>query len=65
VPTAGFAYGYIAFMPKKDPAALGVTLASEFAFMFWLIVKGAASHDAAPAPVLTWKCVVPSPEPHR
>ena len=52
---SGFVLPVLGIVP---PAALGgvlmtVTLASEFAFMFWLIVKGAGSKYAEPATALT------------
>lgn len=42
LPTAGFAYGYVAFMPKNDPAALIAALESGREALNWTIVLGAA-----------------------
>jgi hypothetical protein len=42
LPTAGFAYGYVAFMPKGDPAVLVAALESGRAVLNWTIVLGAA-----------------------
>ena len=42
LPTAGFAYGYIAFMPQDDPAALLTALEAGREVLGWTIVLGAA-----------------------
>lgn len=42
LPTAGFAYGYVAFMPQDDPAALLSALEAGRAALRWTIVLGAA-----------------------
>ncbi len=42
VPTAGFAYGYVAFMPKDDPAALLVALEAGRQVLGWTVLLGAA-----------------------
>lgn len=42
LPTAGFAYGYVAFMPKDDPAALINALHAGRAALGWSVVLGAA-----------------------
>ena len=42
LPTAGFAYGYIAFMPKDDPAALLVALEAGRHVLGWTVLLGAA-----------------------
>ena len=52
---SGFVLPLFAVVP---PAAVGavtmaVTVGSEFAFMFWLMVKGAPSQDVAVTPALT------------
>lgn len=42
LPTAGFAYGYVAFMPQDDPAALLNALQAGREVIGWTIVLGAA-----------------------
>lgn len=42
LPTAGFAYGYVAFMPKDDPAALLVALEGGRQALGWTVLLGAA-----------------------
>ena len=42
LPTAGFAYGYVAFMPKDDPAALLVALEAGRQALGWTVLLGAA-----------------------
>jgi len=42
VPTVGFAYGYVAFMPKDDPAALLVALEAGRQALGWTLLLGAA-----------------------
>ena len=42
LPTAGFAYGYVAFMPKDDPAALLVALEAGRPALGWTVLLGAA-----------------------
>ena len=42
LPTAGFAYGYVAFMPKSDPAALVVSLDAGRQALNWTVLLGAA-----------------------
>ena len=42
LPTAGFAYGYVAFMPKDDPAALLAALEGGRQVLGWTVVLGAA-----------------------
>jgi hypothetical protein len=42
LPTAGFAYGYIAFMPKDDPAALLASLEAGRQVLGWTVLLGAA-----------------------
>ena len=42
LPTAGFAYGYVAFMPKGDPAALLTALEAGRQALGWSVVLGAA-----------------------
>ena len=42
LPTAGFAYGYVAFMPKDDPAALLTALEAGRQALGWTVVLGAA-----------------------
>jgi hypothetical protein len=41
LPTAGFAYGYVAFMPKNDPAALVAALESGREALNWTVLLGA------------------------
>ena len=41
LPTAGFAYGYLAFMPKDDPAALLTALEAGRQVLGWTLVLGA------------------------
>jgi hypothetical protein len=41
LPTAGFAYGYVAFMPKNDPAALLVALEAGRQALAWTVLLGA------------------------
>jgi len=41
LPTAGFAYGYVAFMPKNDPAALLTALEAGRHALGWTVVLGA------------------------
>jgi hypothetical protein len=41
LPTAGFAYGYVAFMPKDDPAALVVALEAGRTTLGWTMLLGA------------------------
>src|SRR5688572_32810824 len=41
LPTAGFAYGYVAFMPKDDPAALVAALDAGREALGWTVVLGA------------------------
>lgn len=40
LPTAGFAYGYVAFMPKGDPSALVGTLEAGREVLRWTILVG-------------------------
>jgi hypothetical protein len=42
LPTAGFAYGFVAFIPKNDPAALLAALESGRQLLGWTLVLGAA-----------------------
>ena len=42
LPTAGFAYGYVAFMPKDDPATLLTALEAGRQALGWTVVLGAA-----------------------
>lgn len=42
LPTAGFAYGYVAFMPNDDPDSLLAALESGRQVLSWTIVLGAA-----------------------
>ena len=42
VPTTGFAYGYVAFMPKDDPAALLAALEAGRPVLGWSVLLGAA-----------------------
>src|SRR6187402_1606773 len=42
LPTAGFAYGYIAFMPKDDPVALVAALQAGRQALGWTVLLGAA-----------------------
>ena len=42
LPTAGFAYGYVAFMPKDDPMALLTALEAGRQALGWTVVLGAA-----------------------
>ena len=42
MPTAGFAYGYVAFMPQKDPIALVAALQSGRHVLPWTVLLGAA-----------------------
>src|SRR5262245_60609369 len=42
LPTAGFAYGYVAFMPKNDPIALVAALQSGRQVLAWTVLLGAA-----------------------
>ena len=42
LPTAGFAYGFVAFMPKEDPAALVTALEAGRQALGWTILLGAA-----------------------
>ena len=42
LPTAGFAYGYVAFMPKDDPAALLVALEAGRQALGWTVLLGEA-----------------------
>jgi hypothetical protein len=42
LPTAGFAYGYVAFMPKDDPAALLAALEAGRQTLGWTLLLGAA-----------------------
>jgi hypothetical protein len=42
LPTAGFAYGFVAFMPKDDPAALVTALEAGRQALGWTILLGAA-----------------------
>ena len=42
LPTAGFAYGYVAFMPKDDTAALLAALEAGRQVLGWTVVLGAA-----------------------
>jgi len=42
LPTAGFGYGYVAFMPKDDPAALLAALESGRQVLGWTVLLGAA-----------------------
>jgi hypothetical protein len=48
---SGFALPVLGIVPPPlvSGALMAVTLASEFAFMFWLIIKGAESKEVAPA----------------
>lgn len=41
LPTAGFAYGYVAFMPQDDPAALLAALQAGRQVLGWTILIGA------------------------
>jgi len=41
LPTAGFAYGFVAFMPKDDPAALLAALEAGRQTLSWTVVLGA------------------------
>src|SRR6478609_9429934 len=41
LPTAGFAYGYLAFMPKDDPATLVAALAAARGMLGWTVLLGA------------------------
>jgi len=41
VPTFGFAYGYVAFMPKGDPAALVLALDAGRQALGWTVLVGA------------------------
>jgi hypothetical protein len=41
LPTAGFAYGYVAFMPKNDPAALLAALEAARPTLGWTVLLGA------------------------
>src|SRR3954467_6547337 len=41
LPTAGFSYGYVAFMPKNDPAALLVALEAGRHALAWSLLLGA------------------------
>lgn len=41
VPTVGFAYGYVAFMPKNDPATLLVALQGGRQALGWTLLLGA------------------------
>src|SRR6188768_3999539 len=52
---SGFVLPVLGIVPPAalSGALMAVTLASEFAFMFWLLVKGAPSQAAAPTPALT------------
>jgi len=40
LPTAGFAYGYVAYLPKSDPAALVTTLQAGLGTLRWTILVG-------------------------
>lgn len=42
LPTAGFAYGYVAFMPQDDPSALVAALQSGRQVLPWTVLLGAA-----------------------
>src|SRR3954467_12660977 len=42
LPTAGFAYGYLAFMPQDDPAALVAALQAGRQTLAWSVLLGAA-----------------------
>jgi hypothetical protein len=42
VPTTGFAYGYVAFMPKDDPAALLCRHSRRPPALGWTVLLGAA-----------------------
>lgn len=42
LPTVGFAYGYVAFMPQDDPAALLTALEAGRQVLGWTILLGAA-----------------------
>jgi len=44
LPTAGFAYGYVAFMPKDDPAALLAALATARQTLGWTVLLGAVGY---------------------
>jgi len=44
LPTAGFAYGYLAFMPKDDPAALLTALADARQTLGWTVLLGAVGY---------------------
>lgn len=44
LPTAGFAYGYLAFMPKDDPAALLTALADARPMLGWTVLLGAVGY---------------------
>jgi hypothetical protein len=46
LPTAGFAYGYVAFMPKDDPAALLAALEAGRQVLGWTVVLGSAGFIA-------------------
>jgi len=41
LPTAGFAYGFVAFMPKDDPAVLLAALESGRQILGWTVILGA------------------------
>src|SRR5262245_15067859 len=41
LPTAGFAYGFVAFMPKEDPAALLAALQAGRQTLGWTVLLGA------------------------
>jgi hypothetical protein len=41
LPTAGFSYGYVAFMPKDDPAALVAALETARGMLGWTVLLGA------------------------
>jgi hypothetical protein len=42
LPTAGFSYGYVAFMPQNDPLALVAALQSGRQVLAWTVLLGAA-----------------------
>src|SRR5437870_8433275 len=42
LPTAGFAYGYVAFMPQDDPSALLAALQTGRQTLGWSVLLGAA-----------------------
>src|SRR5215204_4628632 len=44
LPTARFAYGYIAFMPKNDPAALITALEGGRQALRWTVVRSGGVH---------------------